>query len=90
MSYMFYGCESLINLDLSNFYTYNLNNMSYIFYGCKSLKFLNLKNFNIQTIQKNDNMSHMFDECKSLKKERIICSDQTIIYYFWKQNVFNN
>ena len=33
-NYMFYGCESLTNLDLSNFNTQNVENMSHMFDGC--------------------------------------------------------
>ena len=36
--YMFYHCELLTNLNLSNFNTQNVTNMSYIFVGCQSLK----------------------------------------------------
>ena len=37
INYMFYGCSSLTNIDLSNFNTENVTNMSNIFYGCTSL-----------------------------------------------------
>ena len=38
MSYMFYGCKSLISLsDISNWNTNNVTNMSFMFFGCKSL-----------------------------------------------------
>ena len=33
MSYMFSRCNSLTNIDLSNFNTQNVTNMSYMFYG---------------------------------------------------------
>ena len=32
--YMFYDCNSLISLDLSNFNTQNVTNMEFIFYNC--------------------------------------------------------
>ena len=39
MSYMFYGCSSLKELNLSNFNTNNVIYMSYMFNGCsKELK----------------------------------------------------
>ena len=38
MSYMFYNCKSLTNLNLSNFNTQNVDNMSGMFSDCKSLK----------------------------------------------------
>jgi len=37
MEWMFCGCKSLINIDLSKFNTQNVTNMKYMFYGCKSL-----------------------------------------------------
>ena len=39
---MFAGCESLTNINLSNFNTQNVTNMSDMFYGCKSLKKKNI------------------------------------------------
>ena len=36
--YMFYGCNSLISLDLSNFNTQNVTNMRGMLAGCNSLK----------------------------------------------------
>ena len=46
MSYMFVYCESLTNLDLSNFNTENVTNMKSMFILCESLTNLNLVNFN--------------------------------------------
>ena len=37
-NYMFFECELLININLSNFNTNNVTNMGYMFYGCSSLK----------------------------------------------------
>ena len=37
INYMFYGCSSLININLSNFNTQNVTNMRWMFYGCSSL-----------------------------------------------------
>ena len=42
MSWMFYGCSSLKELNLTNFNTNNVTNMSSMFYGCSSLKKINL------------------------------------------------
>ena len=64
MSYMFYGCSSLIELNFSKKQTLNIEDMSYMFYGCQSLKELNLSNMHIENI---DNMSYMFYGCQSLK-----------------------
>jgi surface protein len=45
MSYMFNGCNSLENIDLSNFNTENITSMNSMFYGCNSIKDLNLSYF---------------------------------------------
>ena len=47
---MFYDCNSLTNLNLSNFNTQNVTNMRYMFYNYKSLTNLNLSNFNVQML----------------------------------------
>ena len=78
-SYMFYRCNSLTNIDLSNFNTDYVNDMSNMFYGCKSLIKINLSNFNTQNVT---NMSCMFFGCKSLKKEKIITKNNKILNQF--------
>ena len=60
MSYMFYECSSLKELNLNNFNTNNVTNMSGMFYGCLSLKELNLNNFNTNNVT---DMYGMFDGC---------------------------
>ena len=47
---MFYGCNSLISLDLSNFDISNVENMNYMFYECKSLKSLDITNFDTSQV----------------------------------------
>jgi len=42
MSFMFNGCSSLKELNLSNFKTNNVTNMGWMFQSCTSLKKLNL------------------------------------------------
>ena len=61
--YMFYNCDSLISLDLSNFNTQKVTEMSFMFSGCKSLISLDLSNFNTQKV---NDMSYMFSGCNSL------------------------
>ena len=46
MSYMFFWCSSLNELNITNFNTNNVTDMDYMFSGCKSLKELYLTNFN--------------------------------------------
>ena len=38
MSYIFCGCKSLTNINLSNFNIQNVTDMSFMFLECKSLK----------------------------------------------------
>ena len=45
MNGMFKGCNSLTNIDLSNFNTQNVMNMSYMFCECNSLTNIDLSNF---------------------------------------------
>ncbi len=62
-NYIFYECDSLTNLNLSNFNTTNVTDMSYMFRMCKSLRNLDLSNFNTTYVH---NMSYMFGFCKSI------------------------
>ena len=50
-------------INLSNFNTYNLNNMAGVFYGCNSLTSINLSNFDTSNVY---NMSQMFYGCDNL------------------------
>ena len=63
-SNMFFGCKTLIALDLSNFHSKFIKNMSSMFYGCVNLEQLNLKNFDTSHAI---TMSNMFAYCRSLK-----------------------
>ena len=74
---MFSDCQSLTNINLSNFNTQNVTNMSYMFYDCSSLTNINLSNFNTQNVT---NISIMFYGCSSLKNENVIVKDKNIIY----------
>ena len=62
---MFFSCESLTNIDLSNFNSSNIITMSFMFYYCKSLVSINISSFNTQKVT---NMEYMFSKCKSLIK----------------------
>ena len=63
-TYMFYGCSSLISIDLSSFNTTKIESMCGMFYYCSSLKSINLSSFNTTNV---DSMRLMFCECSSLK-----------------------
>ena len=68
MSYMFYNCKSLEELNLSQFDTSKVIDMSYMFYKCSSLNELTFSNFNTSNAI---NMSNMFDGCKYLNFSNI-------------------
>jgi len=61
--FMFCQCNSLTNINLSNFNTQNVINMSYMFYRCESLANINLSNFNTQNV---NDIYGMFWGCESL------------------------
>ena len=71
-NYLFYKCESLISLDLSNFNSKNIVNMRSMFFGCNSLSNINLSNLNTQNV---NDMSNMFFGCKSLTNIDILNLD---------------
>ena len=64
MNKMFYQCNSLQSLDLSNWNVSNLTDMSFMFYECESLQSLDLSNWDVSNVA---NMSYMFKRCESLQ-----------------------
>ena len=61
---MFYGCENLVELDLTNWNTISLENMSYMFYNCSNLKIIkNIENWQLPNIM---DVSYMFHNCVKL------------------------
>ena len=62
-NHIFFDCELITNLNLSNFNTENVTNMNSMFSRCKSLTNLDLSNFNTKNVT---NMSFMFSSCGSL------------------------
>ena len=65
---MFQGCNSLKELNLSNFNTDNVTNMNLMFAFCGSLESLNLSNFYTSKVV---DMSEMFLYCVWLKEINI-------------------
>ena len=63
MAYMFYGCNSLTSLDVSNFDTSNVTNMDYMFDGCEKLTTLDVSKFDTSQVT---SVSDMFKYCSSL------------------------
>ena len=62
-NFMFFKCEHIKNIDLTNFNTKNVINMSNMFQYCKSLNNINFSNINTQNVI---DMSEMFYGCESL------------------------
>ena len=63
--YLFYECDLISFLDLSNFNTEDVTDMKNMFSNCYSLKEINLSNLNTKKVT---NMAGMFAECNSLKE----------------------
>ena len=63
MNQMFYECEALTSLDLSNIDTSKVTSMSLMFGICIALTSLNLSSFDTSKVT---NMSNMFYTCNSL------------------------
>jgi len=65
MSLMFYGCHSLVNLDISKLNSENVKYMNLMFGNCKSLKSLDISNLNTEKVEK---INLLFQGCSSLEK----------------------
>ena len=63
-SYMFAGCENIININFISFNTKYITNMNYMFLKCKNLKSINLLFFDTRNVL---SMRSMFNECYNLK-----------------------
>lgn len=63
MDSMFYRCNMLTNLDISNFNTCNVSNMNVMFYYCQSLEEIDVTHFNTENVI---NMGGMFGGCDRL------------------------
>ena len=61
--FMFFICDSIIDINLSNFKFDNVTNMYCMFGGCSSLENINLSNINTQNAT---NISYLFSGCTSL------------------------
>ena len=63
MNYFFFGCWSLVSIDLSKLNTMNLLYTEKMFYNCVNLVSINFGNFNSEKII---SMSNMFAGCHSI------------------------
>ena len=73
MEEMFYSCQNLSSLDLSNFNTANVVDMAHMFYNCSALTSLDLSNFNTKKVRY---MNSMFSDCSALTT--IYASDEFV------------
>ncbi len=67
---MFYECNKLTNINLSNFNAKNVKNMRNMFYNCRELKNIDLSSFSIQEIIE---MTDMFSYCNNLAYLDLSC-----------------
>lgn len=63
MEGMFFECNNLTYLNLSNFDTKNVTDIFSMFYGCRKLTKLDLSSFNTSNVRR---MDRMFSNCESL------------------------
>ena len=61
---MFDNCESLYDLDLSNFDTSLITDMSYMFSNCITINSIDISSFDISNV---NDMSYMFFNCYNLE-----------------------
>jgi len=85
MSFMFYNCTQLIELNLYNCHTSNVTNMCDMFAGCGLLRSLNLSCFNTEHVT---DMSYMFAYCKDLLLLDLSNFNTENVVYM--QNMFKN
>lgn len=65
MTFMFYECMALRELDVSSFVTTNVTSFDRMFNGCMMLTELDISNFDTRSAQ---GMGHMFHNCVRLRK----------------------
>lgn len=85
IEYMFHGCKSLTELDLSKWDTYYVYDIDNLFYGCESLRKINLTGWDISNIKSS---SQVFWGCESLTK-LILGSVSQSTYDFWLSKLVN-
>ena len=64
MGNLFYGCNNLLSIDLSNFKTTNNRNLKSFFNQCFNLIYIDISNFDTSKVT---DMSYFFKQCINLK-----------------------
>lgn len=80
MREMFYCCESLTSLDLSNFDTSKVRDMSHMFSACKRLTSLDLSSFDTSQVR---SMDWMLSGCASLTSLDLSSFDTSHVTSMW-------
>lgn len=78
MSYMFYPCQSLTAINLSNFDTAHVTNVSGAFYQCTKLTYIDLTNCDTSHAT---NMNYMFYECNELATVKGVIDMKSCEFY---------
>lgn len=78
MSYMFYPCQSLTAINLSNFDTAHVTNVSGAFYQCTKLTYIDLTNCDTSHAT---NMNYMFYECNELATVKGVIDMKSCKFY---------
>ena len=63
LDFLFFDCEDLINVDLSNLNTTNMTRISYTFYNCKNLEEVNMTSIETSSVEY---MEFLFAGCENL------------------------
>lgn len=81
MSYMFYGCSTLKQIDLSNFNTSNVKKMGSMFFYCRVLENIDLRSFDTSKVEE---MDCMFLSCSLLKDIDVSSFDTKSVKVFYR------
>ena len=76
---MFYGCSKIIEIDLSNFDSSNLEYINQMFDGCTSLKIIKFGDFKTSKVH---NMVNVFYNCESLETLDLSSFDTSKVHDF--------
>lgn len=78
MIYMFYSCQNLTAINLSNFDTAHVTNTSGAFYHCSKLTYIDLTNCDTSHVT---DMRYMFYECNNLTTIKGVINMKSCKYY---------
>ena len=90
-SYMFYGCNSIISIDLSHFETHIVKNMEEMFCGCNNLSNLDLSFIDTNNVTNMKNMFFLCDNLSSMDLSSFNTINVTNMngMFFWCTNLAN-